>query len=137
MKDYPVFNLIAVPHRDVASANRVFNTSEIDYFLFVKVPQEFGRHFELYRVDEILEKEEKVCCKDMWEHDRGRPWYRFKSEKLNMDPGYHIYRLSFVNYSTNDTSMLFISYIIQSNGPEKPYIYMDPENRRCNCDEKD
>ena len=133
MKNYPVFNLPAVPHKDAASGNRIFSTAEIDYFLFVRVPQDFGRHYELYQVDEVADTIEKLCCKGLWEHDRGRPWYRFKSENLNMDPGYHMYRLSFVNYSTNDTSQLYISYIIQSNNPEKPYMYMDKENRKCNC----
>lgn len=124
MKDCPVFNLVAVPHKDMSTACRVFNTSEIDYHLFVKVPVDIAKNCVLYQVAEVADKI-SMCGPDMWEHDIGRIWYKFISHKLNMIAGHHVYRLSFVNYRTNDTIQLYMSYIIQDNNPAKPYYYME------------
>ena len=104
--------------------------------MFVQIDPEIAHHFELYQVDEIRDEAELVCHKDLWEHDPNRIWYRFKSEKLNLETGYHIYRMSFVNVRNNDTTQLYFAYVIQNNKPDKPYMYMDRENRTCNCDEK-
>lgn len=134
---YPVFQLNAVPHKDVASASKVFSLQEVEYFLFIRVAPDFARNFELYQVDEIRDEAEFVCPKYLWEHDPGRMWYRFHSKMLNLETGYHTYRLSFVNTFTHDTSLLYIAYVIQNNNPKKPYMYMDKENRKCNCNEKD
>ena len=133
---YHAFELDAVPHKDVALYSKVFSAQEVEYFLFVRVSAEIAHHFTLYQVDEIRDDAEFVCPKDLWEHDPGRMWYRFNSAKLNMETGYHTYRLSFVNTYTNDTMILYIAYVIQNNNPDKPYMYMNKENRRCNCNGK-
>lgn len=137
MKEFPAFRLNAVPHHDIASASKVFSLQEFEYYLFVKVDEKFAKVYELYQVDEIVDGAEFICNCHLWEHEPYRPWYKFTSHKLNRDPGYHIYRLSFVNTYNNDTCQLYIAYVVQSNNPEKPYMYMDKTNRKCNCDEKD
>ena len=131
--NYPSFSIHAVLHKDMASASKVFNEEEIEYFLFIRIPDDLAEVYELYQVDEIRDKAEFVCHKDIWEHDPGRVWYRFKAKMLNMRTGYHVYRLSMVNTVTNDTCQLYISYVVQSNKPEKPYMYMDEGERKCGC----
>ena len=131
--DGTIFQLEAVPHKFVALASKVFSLQEVQHFLFVKVDAEFAKTYELYQVAEIQDKAEYLCDKNLWEHDPGRIWYRFRSHQLNLTTGYHTYRLSFVNTITNDTALLYIAYVIQNNDPDKPYIYMDKENRKCNC----
>lgn len=130
---YPSFMLDAVRHKDVASASKLFSLQEFEYFLFVRVPTGIAKSYELYQVDEIRDKDEFVCHKDLWEHDPGRVWYKFKSAMLNKDGGYHTYRLSFVNTTTNDTCLLYMSYVVQTNKPNKPYLYMDKDERTCSC----
>ena len=130
---YPTFQISAVKYKDVAANSRVISASEVEYFLYVSVPAEIARCFELYQVDEIKDKAEFVCRKGLWDHEPGRRWYRFKSHMLNLESGYHIYRLSFVNTRTNDTLLLYFAYTLQTNDPKKPYDYMDKENRKCNC----
>lgn len=124
----PVFMLDAVPHHQVASFSKVFSLPEVEYFLYVRIPAEITKTYELYQVSEIRDEAEVLCDKNLWEHDPSRIWYRFHSEKLNLNTGYHMYRLSFVNVFHNETCTLYISYVIQNNKPEKPYNYMDKDN---------
>lgn len=133
MATYPMFRLDAVPHKDVASASKVFSLQEVEYFLFVRIDATIAKVFTLYQVDEITDEAEFVCPMELWEHDPGRIWYKFHTDKLNLTTGYHTYRLSFVNTYTNDNLLLYIAYVIQNNKPDKPYMYMDKENRKCNC----
>lgn len=124
MKTFPVFQLDAVLHKDMITASKVFSVPEFDYFLFVRVPELFARSCSLYQVDEIVDKAHFVCSKELWDHEPGRIWYRFKSHMLNLHPGLHVYRLSFVNTSNNETYQLYISYVVQDSDPNKPYDYM-------------
>lgn len=131
---YPVFRLSAVSRQNMSSFSRVFNTNEIEYFLFIRVPELFAKEFELYQIDCIDDKSVSLSDNAAWEHESGRVWYRIKSSMLNMKSGYHMYRLCFVNKRTNDTSSLYISYVIQDNTPDKPYIYMNRDEEGCGCD---
>lgn len=135
MNDYPVFRLNAVPHKDVARESKVFSLQEFEYFLFIRVPDVFAKDFELYQVDEVVDTDEFVCHRELWEHDPGRVWYKFKSHMLNTTTGYHTYRLSFINTITNDITLLYIAYVIQNNKPDKPYMYMAEGERKCSCGE--
>lgn len=131
--EYPAFRLDAVTYDKIATANKIFNGSEIEYWLHIHVPHTFARSYELYQIDEVADEIKPVCFKKLWEHDPGRAWYKFKSHMLNLTNGYHLYRLSFVNTHTDDTALLYMTYTIQTNQVDKPYIYMDREHRECNC----
>ena len=132
MHGHPVFKLSAVPCTVLASFSKVFSIHEIEYFLFIEIPEVFARQFELYQIECV--DHDAVPLTDSWEHESGRIWYRVRSSMLNMNPGYHIYRLLFVNKFTDDTSSLYISYVIQDNTPDKPYIYMNRDEEGCGCD---
>lgn len=138
MEEYPVFSLDAVCHKDRALASRVFSISEVDYYLYVKIPPRIARAYELYQVHEIREKEEFVCHRDLWIHEPGRIWYKFRFHMLNKDVGLHVYRLGMVNTCTGDTMHLFFSYTIQNSDPDKPYVYMNSEEGGvCGCGSSD
>lgn len=151
-KEFPSFRLDAVKHEKVAFASELFSLQQVEEYLFVRVPVYIAREYELYQVDEIrctaipLEDPDSDSDSDrdsdsdseepetkLWEHDPKRIWYKFKSKLLNMETGYHTYRLSFKNLFNNDTCLLYIAYTIQNNKPDKPYMYMDRESRTCNC----
>ena len=131
MKQYPAFKLNAVTHDRLAGESPVFSLSEFEYFLFVRVPSDIAKCYELYQVDEIVNKAEFICHKNLWHHDRGRVWYKFHAAMLNKHPGLHTYRLSFVNPSNMDTLQLYMGYVVQDSDPDRPYEYMDPSNRVC------
>lgn len=75
--------------------------------------------------DTDTEESTSSKTKTPWEHEPYRIWYKFKSELLNMETGYHQYRMSFRNNFTGDTCLLYFAYIIQNNNPDKPYYYME------------
>lgn len=130
----PVFKLDAVPYKHASSFSRVFSISEVEYFLFVEVPVDVAKRFELCQVSEVSDEVVAISDEDLWEHDPFRKWYKFRTDKLNLDTGYHMYRLLFMSRHADDTCTLYISYVIQNNKPEQPYNYMDKYNRECNCD---
>lgn len=124
MKAYPAFSLCAAEHKDLASVSKVFNVSELEYYLFVRIPNIMAKDFSLYQIDEVDNEIHFVCHKGLWEHDPNRIWYKFKFFMLNQEVGLHVYRMSFVNNHTNDTAQLYFGYVVQNNSPEKPYDYM-------------
>lgn len=135
MKEYPAFKLTAVTHKDIAYASKVFSLQEFQPYLYVDIPVYIAKHFSLYELDEIVEKAEPVCVKCLWDHPQCSIWYRFHTNKLNQESGYHCYRMCFVDTFTKDIVYLYFAYTVQTNNPDKPYIYMDLENRKCNCAE--
>lgn len=58
-----------------------------------------------------------------------RPWIEIESRVLNTKPGLHIYMLKWINKITLDTHLQYFSYSIQTDKPEKPYIYMDRDKK--------
>lgn len=132
-REYPVFRISAVQHKDVASNCKVFSLQEFEYYLYVDTPVYIAKEYELYQVDEIVNDAEFLCIRDLYDHEPGRKWYRFKSAMMNKETGYHTYRLSFVNTRTDDTCLLYIAYVVQNNHPTKEYMYMDEDERTCNC----
>ena len=127
-KEFPSFRLDAVPHAKTAFASELFSKYQIEQYLYIRVPVYIAREYELKYVDEIKDRaiplEPDSEGIPLWEHDSRRIWYRFLSRMLDMETGYHNYRLTFRNKTTHDTCLLYFAYTIQNNDPEKPYIYM-------------
>jgi len=134
MESYPVFTLNAVEKKDLPSATKVINQDEFEYYLWIKVPVEFRRHFELYQIDKMSEPKEELDINAFCKHDKGNMWYQIKSFGLCNKPGHHVYKMSFVHKENGITSSLFFGYIVQADDPEKPYRYMD-RSGECSCNE--
>lgn len=131
----PVFMLDAVTHSQITSFSKVFSFTEVLPSLYIRIPVEIARHFELSQVSEIRDTENIISTEDLWEHDPFRIWFRFNTDKLNMDTGHHVYKLLFVNRIDNESCILYFSYVIQNNNPDKPYNYMEKLGKECNCNE--
>lgn len=58
-----------------------------------------------------------------------RPWIEIESKVLDTKPGLHIYMLKWINKVTLDVHLQYFSYSIQTDNPEKPYIYMDRDKK--------
>lgn len=148
-KEFPSFRLDAVQHKDVSHVSELFSLQQVEEYLFIRIPAYIAKEYELYQVAEIsdvaipLEDSDTDSDTDtdtesdsdgtsndaqinnLWEHDPYRIWYKFKSETLDMETGYHQYRMSFKNTVTGDTCLLYFAYTIQNNNPDKPYYYME------------
>ena len=125
----PAFRIEAVNHHDLASATKLFNVHEADYHLFVHIPVEVSRNYALYEIEEVSGNVSKPYSLDFVSHDRGHPWYRLISDVMNKEIGHHTYKMSFVNKQTDEVCSLYFAYVIQSNNPDKPYVYMDRGDR--------
>lgn len=125
-----IFTLNASLEQDLASNTPVFNQSQVEEVLYVKVP------YQICQLNKLIELKEIPESKDLSEFEpildkvtflRYRPWVDIGSELLNFEPGHHKYRLKFKNIYTSVISNLFFAYDIQCDDPEKPYIYMNKE----------
>lgn len=128
----PVFKLDASVRKDVPMNTPVLNKDEMEYYIWIKVPREYIYFYRLYRILEIGEHVTPLCIFNFCSHEGG-PWYRIVSGALNQHPGYHIYRMQFVDICTNETTSLYFAYMLQDDSPDKPYLYMDPDERTCCC----
>lgn len=109
-------------HSQLASNTPVIKDIAFGSCLYIKLPSDLLQNFSVYEVSEIdgqSETETRFRCKCQ------KPWLEIDSDYLNITPGYHRYQIGLVNKITNDTATLYFAYIIQSNNPDKPYIYMN------------
>lgn len=120
----PEFMLNACQHSDIPKNTPIFNTSEIEYRLLVHLPEDISQLIELFQIDELIPNRVEVSFKDKLTRECRKPWLDILSDMLNVDVGYHMYKLSFVDIRTNDVIPLYIAYIIQDDIASKPYIYM-------------
>lgn len=128
----PVFNMKASVRSEVSCNTVVINKDEMEYYLWIKVPREYIQFHRLYKLEEIGEHVIPLCIFSFCEYEGG-PWYKIISNALNLEPGYHIYRMMFVDRCTNETTSLYFAYILQDDSPDKPYIYLDKSKRGCCC----
>lgn len=133
MSDYPVQVLEAVPKIDISKYSKLINKDEFDYYIYIKVPSEYIHNYVLTDVNKLGEHPGKVCLIKYVDY-LGGPWYRIHSDVLDKKVGYSRYQLKFVEKHDNTISSLYFSYILQDDHPDKPYLYMDPEERTCCCE---
>lgn len=119
----PVVQLDACEYSKLAQHTPVFNKDSLTYFFYIHVDPDIVRECFLYQVDEISEKSSKRVNPNVIKHDCNC-WYKGITELMNTNPGKHTYKMSFVENKTNVTFSLYISYIIQDDNPELPYVYM-------------
>lgn len=129
----PMCNLTAVCYNDLSSHTPVINKSTIDHFMWIYIPCDVVVDHQLFAIDSILPNKEPIDFLDRVYQECRRPWLRVESALLDLSPGKHIYKISFVNWYTHDVQSLYVSYVIQDDDPDKPYIYMKRESRK-ECD---
>ena len=113
------------PHNKAFENVTVLNRNEIEYFVYLHIPENLAIHSELFGVGDLDHVDVPIDYEDLIQRNCKRPWLRVESRLLDLTAGQHTYRFSFVNQETDDVYSLYISYIIQDDNPDKPYIYMD------------
>ena len=105
-----------------------FNLDIFKPMLHVKLTDTLFEDYNLRCIyDKQTELELLLCdCEEHEDHDIDlyRPWIDIPTDKLNLNPGLHIYILEFYNKITQDTLLQQFYYKIQDDNPPKPYIYM-------------
>lgn len=118
-----------VRYEDIAKCTYVLNPNALSYNIAIHLDQIDMCQYALYKVSELQpEYEDDLDFASFIHRDCCHPWLDILSSWLNMIPGRHIYKFSFVNRATSDTVELFFSYIAQVDDPEKSYVYMNVIN---------
>lgn len=126
--------LTAAQHRDIAKYRKVFNLDELEYYMYVKLDPPLSNEYFLNSVEEKLEDgtlREIAHFRDVVQRE-SPTWLKIKTDFMDKRIGLHVYKLTFADTVTNVVSSLWFSYRIQSDNPDKPYVYMERENV-CSC----
>lgn len=123
----PVITFEALEFSDLSKCTPVINKSALPYYVYIKVDPNIMRECALYQVDEICKEHSRPVVPNAIVRDMNC-WLRATMELLNVDPGHHVYKLSFIRRFDNVVFSLYIAYYIQTESPDKPYIYMNREN---------
>ena len=118
--------LVATKHDDMFRYRKVFNLTEIDYYLYVKLEPPLASIWYLYKVEEKMKDGSLVELQiSSGEVVRQSPtWLKFQTNFIDTSVGLHVYKFTFVHTITNVVATLWFSYTIQNDNPDKPYIYM-------------
>ena len=125
-----MYEYVTLSSIDTASHNaRVYNLQTLPYYLWVRIPIDMNaENLQLYQVVLTTDTEVPVPLSELVYRDGRSTFLRLTSKLLNMSVGKHMYKFDFIDVLTNDVVSFYFSYIIQTDNPEKPYIYMKPSD---------
>lgn len=116
--------LIACKYSDISKYTKVFNANALEYHLWIYLNPEDVRDAYFIKAEEIgTDANNTTIYPDTFVRD-STCWIRANTGYLNLDIGNHIIKLSFVDRYTDTDFSLYVSYYIQNDNPEKPYVYM-------------
>ena len=113
--------LQAASYSNLGTIHTIINPAEIGRCIWIHLKPEVCT-FSFVRAEEIATK--KLVHEGGMERD-GIVWIKAFSQELNLDVGYHAYRLVFWDVIHNVEVFQYIAYTIQTPDAPKPYIYMD------------
>lgn len=121
----PVVKLDACLYGELSSNAVVLNRNQVTDYIWVQLPEIITSNTMMYQMEEISPDCKEVEFSNFVERDHGRPWLKVTIRGLNLSPGYHAYKLLFIELSSHITYSIYIGYTIQDDNPDKPYLYMD------------
>mgnify|MGYP007069998203 CR=1 FL=1 len=117
--------LEACVYEDLPKYTKVFNEDTAEYHLWIYLNPAYVRNTYLYEAKEIgPNADNSKLFLDTFKRE-SQCWIKVKREYLNNKIGKHIYKLSFVNKETDADFSLYVSYYLQNDNPEKPYVYIE------------
>lgn len=122
----PVTCIPAKYQDEVFSDVMIINLQTVPHFLYVSIPDRLHLNTNLFEIECTDNSDYTIDVSLLHECKNIKyPWIRIPSSMMNLEDGQHTYKLSFINILTDDVFSLYISYIIQNDNPDKPYIYMN------------
>lgn len=118
------------PYETALINSRIINMNQIEHFLWLELPHSKARFMALCGMSELKPGAEAVVVDYTGKiaRDCTKPWIKVESSLLNLNPGYHIYKFSFIDTRVDDNVYLYLTYHIQTDNPNKSsYIYMKRE----------
>lgn len=119
-----IMQLESCRYDDLAKYSKVFNKEELEYHLWIYLNPEEVRNAYFYRAKEIGENaDNSKVFPDTYVRE-SQCWIRVNTNYINTKAGKHTIKLMFVDRYTDTDFSLYVSYYIQDDNPEKPYVYM-------------
>lgn len=113
-------------YEEAMSAPHMLNLSELGTYIWLAIPKGLSKHITLTGISEVCMSSEDATIDytNLIDRDKGRIWIQVNTSILNQSIGLHMYQLSFTDTTADVDICLYFCYQIQSNTPDKPYIYM-------------
>ena len=128
--DFPVVKLLARKQSELHGNSVAIDCYQMSDILHLELPT-WAKPFEIVDIFEIGSKVETQD--NILEKTKRLPhsiWVDIPQDALNLDPGYHKYRVRLTNDEIVVT--LYFDYTFICCHPEKPYVYMDHKGE-CAC----
>lgn len=122
----PYSLLIACEYDKININTKIFNKDALGSGVWINLPAYFSC-FAISKIIDISKQkyEEVPFDASTVMQDYPHPWIRIDTSILDLVSGMHVYKLVFEPIPKNGMSdSIYISYIIQDDNPETPYIYM-------------
>ena len=119
-----IMSLESCRYEDLAKYSKVFNINTIEYHLWIYLNPEDVRDAVFLEAKEIgPNADNSKLYPDTFVRD-SQCWIRANTMWLDTSIGKHTIKLWFVNRYTDTDFSLYVSYYIQDDNPDKPYVYM-------------
>lgn len=115
----------ACSYRDIPKHTPVVNLSDITHKVYIHLSDSSCSHLKLFQIDSVLPNTGECDILDKVIRECNRPWLCISSNYLDLSEGQHIYKLYLIDIYTHDIYHYYVSFIIQNDDPEKPFIYMN------------
>lgn len=119
-----IMMLEACKYDDLAKHTKVFNKNELEYHLWIYLNPEDVRDAYFDSAKEIgPDADNSRIYPDTFTRE-SQCWIRANTDWLSASPGKHTFKLSMIDRFTDTDFSLYVSFYIQDDNPEKPYVYM-------------
>ena len=114
---------------------QVYDIANLDTILWIHIPNDLSLSHQITDIaQKVGSKYESIDLTDGVDRTGQYPWVSIDCDKLDMNVGQHIYRITLINTVSLNKIYLYFTYIVQDDDPEKPYIYMENGNPKCGCE---
>lgn len=119
-----VMSLEACHYEDLVKNCKVFNSDTCEYHLWIHLNPEEVRDAYFVGASEIgPDADNSRIFPDTFKRE-SISWIRVNKNYIGTTPGKHTVKLAFVDRFTDTDFNLYISFYMQVDNPEKPYVYM-------------
>ena len=126
-----IMSLEACKYDDLAKYSKIFNSKAVEYHLWIYLNPEDVRTAYFYGAEEIgPNANNSTIFPDTFIRE-SECWIRVNREWISNSVGKHIIKLMFVDRFTDTDFSLYVSYYIQNDNPDKPYVYMKETKEEC------
>ena len=123
-----IMKLEACRYADLAKHTKVFNALALEYHLWIYLDPEDVRTAYFIGAEEIgPNADNSRIFPDTFYRD-SQCWIRVNRGYLGDKCGKHTIKLNFVERYTDTDFSLYVSYYMQNDNPDKPYVYMHKED---------